>query len=183
MNYLSQKISSLATLSFLDIFAVLFISGLIGYAIFPALQVNAYEATQEALDQQRWETEVAVRKIQNEATPYGQLPEADRAEARLLSTMTISAYNSVPGQTDATPCIGAQGTDICEIYATGENICAANFVPLGTILSIEGLGECTVRDRMNSRYYYRVDWYMGMDVPAARAFGIQQKAVSVFPSA
>lgn len=152
-------------------------------ASFPVMPVSAYEQVSDAVETAQWETNAAVKKLQNETKPFGALPESERAEPRPFSTMTVTAYNSVPGQTDATPCIGAQGSDICEIYARGENVCAANFVPLGTVLTVDGLGECTVRDRMNSRYYYRVDWYMGMDVSAARTFGARQKAVSIYPSA
>lgn len=152
-------------------------------ASFPVMPASAYEQVGDAIATAQWETDAAVKKLQNEAKPFGELPEAEQAEARLFSTMTVTAYNSVPWQTDATPCIGAQGTDICEIYESGENVCAANFVPLGTVLVVDGLGECTVRDRMNSRYYYRVDWYMGMDVDAARAIGAGQRAISIYPSA
>lgn len=153
------------------------------YAVLPTLSAEAYENFEEAIQDTQWKTQMAVMEVQNESMPYGDFPESGRAEPRYLTTMSISAYNSVPWQTDATPCIGAQGTDICEIYETGENVCAANFVPLGTILQVEGLGECTVRDRMNARYYYRVDWYMGMDIAGARQFGVQKRAVSIYPSA
>lgn len=156
---------------------------LFAVSAFPAPAAEAYGQVGNVIDDAKWNTDMAVFKIQNESMPYGDLPESGRAEPRYLTTVTVTAYNSVPGQTDATPCIGAQGTDICEIYNSGENICAANFVPLGTVLVVEGLGECTVRDRMNARYYYRVDWYMGMDVAAARSFGVRQKAISVYPSA
>lgn len=148
------------------------------YTGVPAMAAHVDAAIQDA----EWKTEMAVKDIQNNAMPYGTLPESGRAEPRYLTTMTVTAYNSVPGQTDATPCIGAQGTDICVLYNQGENICAANFVPLGTKLMVDGLGECTVRDRMNARYFYRVDWYMGMDVTGARQFGARQKSVSVYPS-
>ena len=96
--------------------------------------------------------------------------------------MPVTAYNSVEWQTDATPCIGAEGTDICEIYKLGENICAANFVPLGTKIEVEGFGICTVRDRMNSRYTYRVDWYMAYDIEAARKLGITNRQISLYPN-
>lgn len=74
---------------------------------------------------------------------------------------TITAYNAGdPAQTDNSPCISASGDNICNLLAKGEKICAANFVKLGTKLKIEGLGVCTVLDRMNSRYPDRVDWAM-----------------------
>jgi len=153
------------------------------YAVFPVASVEAIEGVEEAIEDVQWETRMAVAEIQNNATPHRVLPESGKADPRPFSTMTVTAYNSVPWQTDATPCIGAQGTDICEIYATGENVCAANFVPLGTVLSVDGLGECTVRDRMNSRYYHRVDWYMGMDIDGARSLGASPRAISIYPSA
>lgn len=90
----------------------------------------------------------------------------------------VTAYNSVPEQTDSTPCIAADGTDICKRYAAGEILCAANFVPFGTVLTISSPKmaapiTCTVADRMASRYSQRVDVYMGMDVERARRFGTQ----------
>jgi 3D (Asp-Asp-Asp) domain-containing protein len=121
-----------------------------------------------------------VEKMQNTFKSHGLLPESDYRAPERQMTMPVTAYNSVPWQTDDTPCIGAQNTDICEIYARGENVCAANFVPLGTILEVEGLGTCVVRDRMNARYHYRVDWYMGMDIDGARAHGIRTKTVGIY---
>ncbi len=127
--------------------------------------------------------QMQVEAIQNKTINYGVLPSAgERSPVKKMTSIPVTAYNSVPGQTDATPCIGAQGTDICAYLEAGSNTCAANFVPLGTVLEVEGLGTCVVRDRMNARYYYRVDWYMGMDVAAARSFGIQYKEIGVYPS-
>lgn len=90
----------------------------------------------------------------------------------------VSAYNSVPEQTDETPCIGASGDDLCVLYAQGINICASNAFPLGTELQVEGLGECIVLDRMNRRYPESVDWYMGMDVQAALNWGVRNIEVT-----
>lgn len=94
----------------------------------------------------------------------------------------ITAYNSVAGQTDSTPCIAASNEDICEIYEAGLNVCASNDYPFYTALHVEGLGDCIVLDRMNSRYTgkNRVDWYKGMDVKAAKQFGVQTKKVTVY---
>lgn len=90
-------------------------------------------------------------------------------------TVTVSAYNSVPEQTDSSPCISADGSNICNRYAKGERICATNDWKLGTRLKIKGLGDCVVADRMNRRYTGtgRIDWYMGMDVQGARQFGLK----------
>lgn len=117
----------------------------------------------------------------NHTKSHGTLPVAQkRSYVVREDRVTVTAYNSVPEQTDDTPCIGAQGTDICEIYAAGENVCAANFVPLGTKLEVEGLGTCIVRDRMNARYTKRIDWYMGMDIKGARQFGVRTKQIAVY---
>ena len=91
----------------------------------------------------------------------------------------ISAYNSVPEQTWGDPCIAADNTNICERYAAGELICAANFVPLGTKLYIDTIGECTVADRMNRRYTDRVDFFMDKDIAAAKNFGIKKLKVLI----
>lgn len=85
--------------------------------------------------------------------------------------MITTAYNSILEQTDSEPCLAADGENICELYAAGQLVCASNAFPLGTILRVEDYGECTVLDRMNSRYTDRVDVYMGLDVAQARVWG------------
>ena len=73
-------------------------------------------------------------------------------------TRTISAYNVGDiYQCAGNPCTSANGENICKALELGYKRCAANFVPFGTILEIEGYGECMVTDRMNSRYLNNVD--------------------------
>lgn len=146
----------------------------------PTVEVLADEAS----NMKNFDDGVALRVhvLQNKFSSFGQLPESELAPPIYNRDMHVTAYNSVRWQTDATPCIGAQGTNICTIYRAGENVCAANFVPLGTVIEVEGLGHCTVRDRMNSRYYYRVDWFMDQDVSSAKRFGVQYKTVHVYNS-
>ena len=91
----------------------------------------------------------------------------------------VTAYNSFESQTDSSPCVSADSSNICERYAKGEQICAANFVPLGTKLRIDKFGTCTVADRMNKKYGNRVDIYMGMDLERALKFGKQRLAIKV----
>ena len=90
----------------------------------------------------------------------------------------VTAYNSVPEQTDSTPCIAADGSDICERREAGEMICATNAFPLGTKLYIRNVGECTVADRMNDRYQERVDLFFGNNTVAARQFGLNKLYVA-----
>lgn len=114
--------------------------------------------------------------------PREYLPQAQNRAVAVRSagdSREVVAYNSVPGQTDATPCISADGSDICTLYEQGEDTCAANFVKLGSKLEVEGLGTCVVRDRMNARYPNHVDWYMGDDVEAARNFGRRYLKVTI----
>ena len=88
-----------------------------------------------------------------------------------------SAYNSVPGQTDDTPCIAANGSNICERFAAGECLIAGNFSEFETKHYIEGIGECTLIDRMSSRYQENIDIFFGYDIAASKKFGRQNLLV------
>ncbi|MFH1767164.1 MAG: hypothetical protein ABH826_03665 [Patescibacteria group bacterium] len=152
----------------------------LAYGVLPG---EAYADETNSLSYMEETIQLQIQAIQNKTINYGVLPTAEiRSPEKTMSSIPVTAYNSVPWQTDATPCIGAQGTDICAYLEAGSNTCAANFVPLGTVLEVEGLGTCVVRDRMNARYFYRVDWYMGMDVASAKSFGVQYKEIGVYPS-
>ena len=93
----------------------------------------------------------------------------------------ITAYNAGdPYQCDDTPCISASNDNICEMLAQGINVCATNKESFGTILEIEGLGECIVLDRMNSRFTDRIDWAMqAHEKPQAIAFGLKNLKVKI----
>ena len=93
----------------------------------------------------------------------------------------VTAYNvNDPDQCFGDPCISANGENICNALDLGYNRCAANFVPLGTILFVENYGECLVTDRMNSRYKNRVDIAMKKDEKEkALDFGIQKINVKI----
>jgi 3D (Asp-Asp-Asp) domain-containing protein len=93
----------------------------------------------------------------------------------------VTAYNvGDPRQTDDTPCISANGENICRALAEGEMRCAANFVPLGSHLYVDKIGVCLVTDRMNRRYRNRVDIAMQKDeYRKARRFGRQKLHVKI----
>jgi 3D (Asp-Asp-Asp) domain-containing protein len=93
----------------------------------------------------------------------------------------VTAYNvGDPRQTDDTPCISANGEDICRALANGEMRCAANFVPLGSRLHVDKIGVCLVTDRMNKRYRNRVDIAMHKnDYRKALRFGRQKLRVKI----
>ncbi len=93
----------------------------------------------------------------------------------------VTAYNAGdPRQTDDTPCIAANGENICKALAKGKKRCAANFVPLGSHLHVDKIGVCLVTDRTNKRYRNRVDIAMQKhEYHKARQFGRQKLTVKV----
>lgn len=93
----------------------------------------------------------------------------------------VTMYNAGdPNQTDSSPCISANGENICNAIALGYKRCAANFVPIGTDLIIQHYGECKVTDRMNSRYKNRVDIAVSVDeYQRALNFGLQNLLVTI----
>jgi 3D (Asp-Asp-Asp) domain-containing protein len=95
------------------------------------------------------------------------------------STHTITAYNSEAAQTDDTPCITANGFDVCA--HNEEDTIAANFLKFGTKVQIPELfGDriFIVRDRMNKRYSDRVDVWM-KEKSDARQFGVKVAKIQV----
>ncbi len=90
-----------------------------------------------------------------------------------------TAYNSLPEQTDSTPCITANGYNLCEFET--EDTIAANFLPFGTRVRIpDYFGERVfiVRDRMNARYENRIDVWM-KEYKDARKFGKRYLKIEV----
>jgi 3D (Asp-Asp-Asp) domain-containing protein len=93
----------------------------------------------------------------------------------------VTAYNvGDPRQTDDTPCISANGENICTALANGEMRCAVNFVPSGSQLYVDKIGVCLVTDRMNKRYRNRVDIAVEKNqYRKARRFGRQKLHVKI----
>lgn len=97
-----------------------------------------------------------------------------RIRPAIGTTLTVvsSAYASSPYQTDATPCITAAGTTV------RPGVVATNFLPLGTIVSIDGK-KYIVEDRMNTRYdgYYMDIWFSSTS--EALEFGRQRLPITI----
>jgi 3D (Asp-Asp-Asp) domain-containing protein len=93
----------------------------------------------------------------------------------------VTAYNAGdPAQTDDSPCIAANGENICKALEKGKKRCAANFVPLGSSLYVDKIGVCLVTDRTNKRYRNRVDIAMKKnEYQKARRFGRQKLKVKI----
>jgi len=95
------------------------------------------------------------------------------------STHVITAYNSEVGQTDDSPCITANGYNVCKNLV--EDTIAANFLKFGTRVRIPELfGDrvFVVRDRMNRKHPNRVDVWM-IERSDAIQFGIKTAKIEV----
>ena len=108
-------------------------------------------------------------------------PKTQDYKVKSETIRVVTAYNvGDPRQTDNTPCISANGENICRALADGEMRCAANFVPLGSRLHVDKIGVCLVTDRMNKRYRNRVDIAMRKDeYRKALRFGRQKLHVKI----
>lgn len=91
----------------------------------------------------------------------------------------MTAYTSEVAQCDASPCITANGFNVCKHGI--EDTVAANFLKFGTKVRIPELyGDRVfiVRDRMNRRYTDRVDIWM-KDKKQAIKFGFKVAKIEV----
>jgi len=87
---------------------------------------------------------------------------------------TITAYNTIPEQTDNTPCLGAGG-NIC-----GRNnvVACPRSIPLGTWVIIDDTYyQCL--DRLAVKYDDRFDISFDKDIQGAKEFGKQIKEVVI----
>lgn len=91
----------------------------------------------------------------------------------------VTAYNSEPAQTDDSPCITANGFDLCE-HGIEDSI-AANFLPFGAKVRMpEIFGEkiFVVRDRMNARHKNKIDVWM-LEKQDAKQFGVKLAKIEI----
>lgn len=111
-----------------------------------------------------------------------QLPVIKERGPKHVIKVTVTAYNSLPGQTDGSPCITASGMNVCEHNI--EDVIATNYrwLPFGTKVRFPELfGDkfFTVQDRMNKRYSARADIWM-KDYSAAKKFGKKYLVMEVY---
>lgn len=100
---------------------------------------------------------------------------ADEADFRKVRLVWVTAYTSTPEETDDTPFITANNTEV------QDGIIAANFLPFGTRISIpEIFGDkvFTVTDRMHARKRNFVDIWM-LERDKALAFGIRRAEIVI----
>lgn len=95
-------------------------------------------------------------------------------------TIYVSAYSSTPEETDDTPCITANGYNLCEHNL--ENVIACNFLPFGTKVVFHDLDPekvYTVVDRMHERFNSRMDIWKKSKTEA-RKFGLKKLQVEIY---
>lgn len=107
------------------------------------------------------------------------------SEPRVM-TVTASAYNSLPEQTNAQPGIAAWGDRLrpgMKAIAVSRDLLKAG-LKYGTTVRIEGLqGRYRVLDKMHPRWTRKIDIYMGEDRDAALKWGVRKVRISWEPAA
>lgn len=87
----------------------------------------------------------------------------------------VTGYNTVPEQTDSTPCIAASGDDIC---GRTDVVACPRALPLGTEVEIDGKRYVCL-DRLAPKYDHRIDVSCDKDTSCpARVTGI--KSVRIY---
>ena len=108
------------------------------------------------------------------------------AAVQSLTSLKVkaSAYNSTEAQTDDSPNQGAWGDLIIPgmtIIAVSPDLIEAGLIR-GAKVRIQGVdGTWTVLDRTGSHHKNRIDIYMGIDVEAAKEWGIKDITITVLP--
>lgn len=137
-----------------------------------------------------------VRALEQEVAPHveykdGYVPDpcgltnVECPNEKPVQTLYVetSAYTYREEETDNSPCISASGDNVCELDARGDRSCAANWLPFGTRINVEGFGICTVRDRMHRRFTSRLDLGFGTEasLASARRWGVRTVKVEILP--
>ncbi|MFA5052197.1 MAG: 3D domain-containing protein [Patescibacteria group bacterium] len=95
--------------------------------------------------------------ISPEVRHLPEIPDKPRPEAKIVITITVTAYSSTVDQCGSTPFTTASGTQV------RDGIIAANFLPIGTKIRFpDQFGDkiFVVEDRMAARYNQRADIWM-----------------------
>lgn len=129
------------------------------------------------------------QSVDQEAAKYIKNPEEKKTEKNEAlkvvksSTHRITAYNSEVGQTDDSPCITANGFNVCKHGE--EDTIAANFLAFGTKVRIPELfGDriFVVRDRMSTKHNNKVDVWMKNRTSAIK-FGVRTAKIEILADA
>lgn len=167
MNYFNRKINIVA-ISVIFVFQMVFPHFTYAYVITNSGMRNSVVSIANSPQ------EIMFDAISNDQK--AKLPQSAPRSAHKKVRVSMTAYSSTPGQTDSTPFITANGSHV------KDGIVAANFLPFGTKVRIpEVFGDkvFSVEDRMNARYYYKIDVWMPT-YEEAKNFGIKYVEVEIF---
>jgi 3D (Asp-Asp-Asp) domain-containing protein len=79
-------------------------------------------------------------------------------ETLVLGSLMVTAYRSVPEQTDSSPNWTSIGEHVSKYgCAVSQDLLASGKVMYGDILAVEGIGTCVVNDCTHSRHTNLVD--------------------------
>jgi 3D (Asp-Asp-Asp) domain-containing protein len=160
------------------VFSLVFVL-IFDFVLFPApVMASEYNELQE---NQGFEEILGENKgnLEENVEIKNSFPENTNIKISWTGNYTMTAYNSEAVQCDASPCITANGFNVCEHGV--EDTIAANFLPFGAKVRIPDLfGEKVfiVRDRMNSRYDTRIDVWM-LERQDAIQFGVKYAKIEV----
>lgn len=178
---LSRRQHTVLTLIIACVFQFLFFfaPALAAEAVIPEQNAIQMDATSKGAADPTVSALIEQAQAQNSQPLVAPINEAPTVKVVRTSTHTLTAYNSDPAQTDDSPCITANGFNVCEHGE--EDTIAANFLKFGTKVRIPELyGDkiFTVRDRMNQRYNNRIDVWM-KDRTDAVKFGVKVAKIEV----
>jgi 3D (Asp-Asp-Asp) domain-containing protein len=97
--------------------------------------------------------------------------EADSGRAPFNKTGLFSAYTSRRRETDGNPFITADGTDLRKVDYC---VVANNHLCFDTVIEVEQLGRCLVKDRMGRGRHNKFDVYFGTNLKLAKEFGVKR---------
>lgn len=166
------------------ILSLLFIT-LFEFTLFPApiLAAEINPKTQETgLTEEIDDSIEFIKEVlasENKAEFPNKLPQNAKTKIIKSGLHEMTAYTSEVAQCDASPCITANGFNVCKHGI--EDTIAANFLKFGTRVKIPELyGDRVfiVRDRMNRRYPDRVDIWM-KDKKQAIKFGFKVAKIEI----
>jgi len=150
--------------------------------VFPqAVRAQSPLSASEGVMELVWKSQHPLDLLTERFVDYSNNPNGYKTQDTVISTMSVvaTAYSSTVDQCDSTPCITANGFNVCKHGV--EDTIAANFLKFGTKVKIPELyGDkiFIVRDRMNPRYDYRIDVWM-TDRNKAISFGKRLVTIQV----
>jgi len=122
---------------------------------------------------------VAIQTVVDPSPPVAMIEDNKQYVVKERMVVPMTAYSSTVDQTDSTPFITASNKRV------RWGIVAANFLPFGTkvrIPSMYGDTVFVVEDRMNKRYWHRVDIWMHTRQEALQ-FGIRNLELEILQEA